>query len=227
MFRPYQLLVVVLLNGILLPQKSTAQQPKHFKTDNSLYEKQGGNLSIGLRNTLSTFNHGNWAQVGTGVGGQLRLQLTDRVNTEWYGDVISNNVENIAHRYDYHVGWSVMYYFLHPRGFQRKFTPYIVAGHCFDFTQIKLNGEKNPAHSRWSSAVQMGIGCSYNITPKFDITLVSQYMLHLGKELHAHAEEDGSLHVEEHKNAGWEGHLLFTLSFNYKFLKLWKPKTKL
>jgi len=215
---------MVVLLYLLLPTHLLAQNKQKQKSETAFYEKQGGNFSLGIRNTLSTFNHGNWGQIGTGIGGQFRLQLAERVNTEWYADMIANRIENLANRYDYHIGWSVMYYLLHPRGFQRKLTPYIVAGHCFDLTQIRLNGEKKPAHSRWSSAVQMGMGCSYNITPKFDLTLVSQYMLHLGNELHAHPEADGHLHIEEHKNAGWEGHLLFTLSLNYKFLKLWKPK---
>lgn len=215
---------VALLSHLLSPTDLSAQQRVKNISERTFYEKQGGNFSLGIRNTLSTFNHGKWGQIGTGIGGQFRLQLAERVNTEWYGDVIVNRIENLAHRYDYHIGWSVMYYLLHPRGFQRKLTPYIVAGHCFDLAQIRLNGEKQSVHSRWSSAVQMGLGCSYNITPKFDVTLVSQYMLHLGNELHTHPEADGHLQIEEHKNAGWEGHLIFTLSLNYKFLKLWKPK---
>jgi hypothetical protein len=125
---------------------------------------------------------------------------------------------------DYHIGWSVMYYLIDPRGFTRKFTPYVVAGHCFDLTRIKINGEGGEARQRFSSAVQMGVGCHYNVTPKFDISLTTQYMLHLGKELHAHEEEDGSIAIEEHKNAGWEGHLLISISVNYKFLQLWKHR---
>lgn len=191
------------------------------------FEKQGGNLSFGIRNTISTFNHGNPKEVGFGIGGHMRIQLVDRVNTEFYADVLPANLYNKATRMDYHVGWSVMYYLIDPKGFTRKFTPYVVAGHCFDFTSIKLNGEGTaPARRRFSSAVQAGVGCHYNITPRFDISLATQYMFHLGKELHAHQEEDGSINIEEHKNAGWEGHLLISVSFNYKFMKLWKPGRK-
>jgi opacity protein-like surface antigen len=193
------------------------------KQQQQLYEKQGGNLSTGLRGTLSGFSHGG-KEVGYGVGGHFRLQIVDRVNTEWYADVLTSNLYGIAHRWDYHIGWSVMYYILHPHGFKRKITPYIVAGHCFDHTRIALNGQPETAKARWSSAVQMGAGMHYNITPKFDISLTTQYMLHLGNELHAHMEENGELEIETHKNAGWEGHLLISLSVNYKLFKLWKPR---
>ncbi|MES2619575.1 MAG: hypothetical protein V4615_01900 [Bacteroidota bacterium] len=194
--------------------------------DTPLYKKQGGNLSVGLRNTISTFSHGNPKEAVTGAGGHLRLQLVNRVNTEWYADILPTNIRNKANRMDYHIGWSVMYYLIDPRGFNRKFTPYVVAGHCFDYTRIKINGENGESRKRLSTAVQAGIGCHYNITPKFDISLATQYMLHLGKELHAHEEEDGSIAIEEHKNAGWEGHLLISISVNYKFLQLWNPEKR-
>lgn len=220
-------LVVVFVITLLTQQQLHAQKKRAEQETikNPQYEKQGGNFSLGLRNTFSTFSHGNPKEVSTGVGGHFRLQFVDRVNTEWYADVLPTNIHNKANRMDYHVGWSVMYYLINPRGFTRKFTPYAVAGHCFDYTRIKINGENGESRGRWSSAVQAGIGCHYNVTPKFDISLTTQYMLHLGKELHAHEEEDGSIEIEEHKNAGWEGHLLISVSVNYKFLKLWKPRT--
>jgi hypothetical protein len=184
--------------------------------------KQGGNFSLGIRNTLSAFSHGG-SEFGYGVGGHFRIQLTDRINTEWFADVISTNIQNKAHRADYHVGWSVMYYIIDPRAFQRKLTPYILAGHCFDHTRIRVIGENKPVKSPLNSAVQAGIGCHYNITPKFDISATAQYMMHLGKDIHAHAEE-GVIAVEQHPNASLQGHLLFNISVNYKIARLWKPK---
>jgi hypothetical protein len=135
-----------------------------------------------------------------------------------------SNIKNKAHRTDYHVGWSVMFYLIDPKGFNRKLTPYIVAGHCFDETVIKINGVNGAKASRFSSALQAGLGCHYNITPKFDVSLCAQYMLHLGKELDAEEQPDGNMELVVHKNAGWEGHLLVSLSVNYKFLQLWKPR---
>lgn len=187
---------------------------------------QGGYFSLGLRSTISSFSHGNPKGVGIGAGGQFRLQLIDRLNTEWFADVFSNNIKNKAHRFDYHIGWSVMFYVINPRQFTRKFTPYVMAGHCFDLSVVKINGENGQKASRFSSAVQAGIGCNYNINPRFDISLSTQYMLHLGEELDVHENKDGDMFIESHKHAGWEGHLLISLSVNYKIVKLWKRNTK-
>lgn len=217
---------------LLLLIASPPQLKAAFKIDSLISRKraaildpQGGQFSLGIRNTLSTFSHGSWKEVGTGVGGHFRLQLIDRLNTEWYADVIPTNIANRAHRMDYHIGWSVMAYVLPVNGFKRKFTPFVEAGHCFDMTYLRLNGENSQKANRFSSAVQMGFGTHYNINPRFDITLKAQYMIHLGKDIHVHeSEETGELFIEEHKNSGFEGHLLFTLSFNYKVVKLWKSK---
>jgi hypothetical protein len=187
-------------------------------------ENQAGNFALGMRSTISAFYDGSSKGVGTGAGGQFRIQIVDRVNTEWYGDVITSNILNKAHRTDDHIGWSIMYYVLNPNGFKRKITPYVIAGNCFDETKITINGPAGQSASRLSSEVQMGLGCSYNITPLFDLTLTTQYGLHLGNEIATVQNADGSLSVANYKNAGWEGHLLVSISANYKICKLWKPK---
>jgi opacity protein-like surface antigen len=186
-------------------------------------EKQARDFSLGVRNTISAFSHGG-SEFGYGAGWHFRIQLLKRLNTEWFGDALFTNIHNKANRKDYHVGWSVMYYVIDPKGFTRKITPYALAGHCFDHTRVRINGNEAPARSRWNSAVQAGAGFHYNITPKFDISTTIQYMLHLGRELHAHENSQGEIEIEEHKNAGWEGHLLFNISVNYKIFKLWKPR---
>ncbi len=214
--------VAIVLFIVLLPALHlSAQRNKTRLGDKIFYEKQGGNFSLGIRNTVSLFNHGDWREVGTGVGGHFRLQVVDRVNTEWYADIMPANIRNKAHRMDYHIGWSVMYYLIDPRGFKRKFTPYVVTGHCFDWTQIRINGENGERRGRFSSAIQAGAGCHYNVTPRFDVSLTTQYMFHLGKELHVHDTPEGDIYIEQHKNAGWEGHLLVSISVNYKIFKLW------
>ncbi len=199
--------------ALLIPVMLSAQRPN---------EKQSGNFSLGMRSALSAFSHGG-DEVGYGAGGQFRIQLMSRVNTEWFLDVLSTNIEDQAQRLDYHIGWSVMYYVIDPKAFTRIATPYVVAGHCFDHTRVSINGSDEPTREQWSSAVQAGIGAHFNITPKLDISPTVQYMLHLGKELHAHVS-GGEVVVEEHQNAGWEGHLLINVSINYKFFKLWKPR---
>ncbi len=218
-------LTVILLLGIL-PIGLLAETKRDTFTaiKKPIYAKQSGNFSFGIRNTYSLFSEHTASSFGSGIGGHFRIQVIDRLNTEWFGDVLFSNINNKAYRTDYHVGWSVMYYLIDPRAFTRKLTPYIVAGHCFDQTVIKINGENGERKARFSSALQAGLGCHYNVTPKFDISLSAQYMLHLGKELHTHENEAGEIEIEEHKNTGWEGHLLVSLSVNYKFLQLWKPR---
>lgn len=183
----------------------------------------GGQFSLGVRSTVSTFSHGTFDETGIGSGGHFRLQLHERVNTEWYFDYLFTDIQKLAFRRDYHIGWSVMYYLIPVKGFSRPVTPYLVAGHCFDHTQITPVKKPSERQGRGSSAVQAGLGTHFNITPRFDISLKCQYMLHLGPELHAHVE-NGEVEVEKHRNAGWEGHLLVSLSANYKIARLWKPK---
>jgi hypothetical protein len=199
-----------------------AQKTEKLKKDTTQYEDQTGMVSIGIRNIVSCFTDGAVNAFGYGAGGHVRVQLVDRVNTEWFGDVITNNVDNKAHRTDFHVGWSVMYYLIPTKGFTRPLTPYVLAGHCFDETVVKLNGPDGASGKRFSSAVQAGMGCHYNITPKFNISVAVQYMLHLGKEIDAEENPDGTESIVTHKNAGWEGHLLVSISANLKLGRLWK-----
>ena len=54
-----------------------------------------------------------------------------------------------------------------------------------------------------------------------DISLTTQYMMHLGKDIHAHVHEDGELEFEKHKGSLLEGHVLFHVGINYKIADLW------
>ncbi len=179
-----------------------------------------GAFSVGGRTSLSLFNGGSGANTGTGTGGQFRIRLAERVNTDWFYDYFRGNVGNFAHRADQHIGWSVLFYVLEPREQRRLVQPYVLAGHCFDHTrQWANNGSAGPME-RWSSAVQAGMGTHLNMSDRMDLSLVGQYMIHLGTDLHAHQNTDGGVEFEEH-GAGLEGHLLIHLSFNYKLFRLW------
>jgi len=210
--------------AVLLPIAGLAQKSDKLKSDTTHYESQSGMVTVGLRTIISSFTDGDPSAFGYGAGGHVRVQLIERINTEWFGDIITNNIDNKAHRTDFHIGWSVMYYLIPTRGFTRPLTPYVVAGHCFDETLVKLNGPNGASGSRFSSAVQGGLGCHYNITPRFNLSLTTQYMLHLGKEIDAVQNSDGSMSVVTHKNAGWEGHLLISISANIKLGRLWKKE---
>lgn len=183
---------------------------------------RGGILSFGQRTTLSAFN-GDHERTAIGLGGQFRIQLSDRVNTEWFLDYLPVT-NQYTRRNDLHIGWSVMFYLLnHP---EPKVQPYIVAGHCFDRTLQTELADRSNRIDRWSSAVQGGLGVHFNLTRRLDVSLSSQYMIHLGTDIHSHIEENGSVHFEHHKGGSLEGHLLTSLTLNYKIADLWKSKRK-
>lgn len=205
-------------SGILLllcaPLLAFGQQELKIKKSHS------GLFSLGVRSTISTFNHGDWSNVGTGVGGQFRLQAHDKINTEWFLDYLRSDLNGIGRRVDLHVGWSVMYYPLKDRGYKRFMKPYIIAGHCFDYTNMKQNSDPSNSMERWSAAVQAGLGNHFNLTEHLDLTFIAQYMIHLGGHAEAHVVE-GELDFHKHSGVSLEGHLLFTLGVNYKIADLW------
>lgn len=201
----------LILTGFLLTAGAVVAQPMNYRGN------VGGTLSFGQRTTLSTFNHDQEAST-LGIGGQFRLRLSDRINTEWFFDYLPATNE-FTRRTDYHIGWSVLYYpFNHQN---ERFMPYVLAGHCFDYTQHVEIADRSNAMERWSSAIQAGLGTHYNLTERLDASLSAQYMIHLGTEVHNHIE-NGDVEFEQEKGGSFEGHLLFTLSFNYKFGDLWK-----
>ena len=188
--------------------------------------KDSGVLEIGTRSTISTF--GGNGNVGTGFGGQFRLSLGKRLNTEWFADYFTEDINGLANRNDAHIGWSVMFYPLKRE--QQLFTPYILAGHCFDYTKILLLNPSNEeptvlVKERWSSATQIGIGTHINFSHNFNLSISSQYMIHLGNDIHTHSHQENGkevIHFEDsHEDISLEGHLLFTISLNYKIAQLW------
>ena len=179
---------------------------------------QGGIFSLGVRTTISAFNDGVSGNVGTGVGGQFRLQFADKVNSDWFFDYITSDIDGFANRTDYHIGWSVMFY--PGKELTPRLRPYILAGHCFDYSRLEDNSNSSHFDERWSSAVQGGLGVHYNLTPRLDLSAVCQYMTHLGT--HVNAEQENGVVVFHHeKGASLEGHLLFHLGINYKIADLW------
>jgi len=189
-------------------------------------EKESGTFSLGVRNTFSTF--GATENLGVGFGGQFRIRVSNRINTEWFTDFINEDIDGLATRNDYHIGWSVMIY---PFKTKAKLVPYVLAGHCFDYTKVRTTYNiytSNPPQtvSRLSSATQVGLGTHINLSEIVDISLSSQYMMHLGSDVHAETHEHNGvkeIHIEKEGHSGFslEGHLLFTLSVNFKIAQLW------
>ena len=150
------------------------------------------------------------------------MQFSDRINSEWFADFIKSNIEGLAFRKDYHIGWSVQYYPVGKTVEQPTlFKPFIMAGHCFDYSQFsEIGGSNISVDKGWSSAVQAGIGTHLNLSSRFDISLEAQYMIHLGKDIHADIHGD-EIEFEVGDHSSLEGHLLITLSVNYKIADLW------
>ncbi len=183
-------------------------------------KNHGGLFSLGARSTISTFNNGNWGDVGSGAGGQFRILIHDRINTEWFADYIRTDIGGLGNKEDVHVGWSVMYYVLKEPSFKQFMKPYVLVGHCFDYSNIEVNANPSNFTESWSAAVQAGIGNHFNLSEHLDLTFIAQYMIHLGGHAEAHVEE-GVLLLHEHSGVSLEGHLLFTLGVNYKIADLW------
>ena len=183
-------------------------------------------LQFGFRSTVSLFTDDD-GSMGTGAGAQFRIRLAKKLNTEWFGDYITSDIFGMAHRQVAHIGWSVMFYPFNGQTTKGHFTPYILAGHCFDYTSVKKNASTEPAVDRWSSAVQGGIGTHYNFTDYFDMSFSAQYMMHLGDEVNAEKFTDASGNQQlliTRTNTGLEGHLLITLSCNFVIPDLRKKK---
>jgi len=181
-------------------------------------QNNAGNFGLGTRNTVSLFNDDEKA--GTGIVGQFRIQFSDRVNSEWYFDYITSKNQPYTFRNDYHIGWSVMLYPKNNFDFDHLLQPYIIVGHCFDYSKVIALKDKSNAADRLSMATQAGVGTHININSKLDCSFSGQYMLHFGEELETSVDE-GSVVIEKLPNTHPDGHLLFTVSFNYKFFKLW------
>jgi len=188
---------------------------------------KAGILELGTRTTFSTF--GSTGNIGTGFGGQFRLRLSNKINTEWFADFFSEDIDGLAKRNDKHIGWSVMIYPLNTM--ESKISPYIIAGHCFDYTiitptNVSTKDRSNETKDRWSSATQLGIGTSFALSDQFNLSVAAQYMVHLGNDLHIDVHEhhgEKEIHIDEGHGSDFslEGHLLFTMSLNYKIADLW------
>lgn len=202
----------LLIAVCILFASTTFAQPLNLKGS------QGGIFSFGVRTTVSTFNHGEFANTGMGLGGQFRLQFADKVNSDWFFDYITGDVEDFASRMDYHIGWSVIFY--PTKNLTPKVRPYILAGHCFDYTRIVDNSNAANFMERWSSAVQGGAGVHFNLSERLDLSVVSQYMIHLGTDVHAE-KNNNIVEFQKEKGASLEGHLLFHVGINYKIADLW------
>ena len=174
---------------------------------------QKGSVSLGTRAVASLFGHDN--AFGRGLGGQVRYQFSEKLNSEWFADMIVSPGE-FSSQEDYHFGWSLMFYWNNDE--EKFLRPYFLAGHCFDISKKISNADKEIYLSRFTAAVQMGLGTHLNILPRFDVSLNSQYMLHLGKEIEEQYS-GGKVNFSKSPSPKISGHLLLSLSANYKIFR--------
>lgn len=204
---------------LLLPFVGYSQQ--YEKIDN-----ESGHFSLGMRNTISAFTDAG--ATGFGYGGQFRIRVLQRVNTDWYADYITTDIAGLARRSDAHIGWSVLAYPLNAELKKGKITPYILAGHCFDHTKVSVNNFSR-SEEKWSSAVQAGLGAHYNVTDRMDISLTAQYMMHIGEKVRVEIQNNGDeqiVVIDKIKTSGVEGHLLINLSLNVRLFDMWDQRKK-
>lgn len=205
----------IILAGILL---LSAVRGNAQKTEDA--GKAAGRFSLGTRTTASLFNGDDGASPGIGLGGQFRIQFGKKLNSEWFADFITSSIDNMASRNDYHIGWSLMFYPGATTDFSRLLQPYILAGHCFDYTHVEADNNAVNFGDRLSMAMQAGAGTHFNVSERFDFSLSAQYMLHLGKDIHTTITGNDVV-ITKTSSSKPEGHLLTTLSINYKVTNLW------
>lgn len=194
--------------------------------DDEVTYMEKGQFSVGMRTTTSLFGHDNIP--GLGAGGQMRWQIFDYLNTEWFADWITIDLDGTGTRNNAHIGWSVLFY---PKKFG-KFIPYAIAGHCFDYARVTpfstpVIDRSDDVVTRWSSAIQAGLGSHYFLNDRFNLTFSAQYMLHLGEHLDYEVLETSSGNyldtapLDTGQDVGFEGHVLMTLSLNYRIADFW------
>ena len=205
-----------------------------FAQDRRPNKNVGGQFSLGVRSTISLFSDAG-SSIGTGAGGQLRIRLYNYLNTEWFGDYLMSSIGTIGTRTDYHIGWSVMFYSPKQKPFRKYHPkPYVLAGHCFDYTRIVGNNpfyqETNVDMSRWSAAEQLGLGFHIPFCERVDLSCSVQYMIHIGKDLNVETRYAGTykepfLYVSK-DDTGSNGHLLISFSLNIRCADLWHDHGK-
>lgn len=184
-----------------------------------------GGLSMGTRNTFSLFSTESRTFVGMSVGGQLRLRIHKLVNSDWFGDYVTTNVDDLATRTDFHGGVSIMpYTFGTPSLYKPTFYP--LAGFCIDYTRLNVTSgitelDDPRMLERYSFAIQLGVGMQIPLSQRFDFTTTIHYMLHTGSDVHMHLNGD-NVSLAMHRGFQLEGHFLTSLSLNYKLFNIWK-----
>jgi hypothetical protein len=185
--------------------------------------EQSGYFSVTFRNSASMWSLNKWGITGLGKGTAFRLQISKRLNTEWYGDFIKTEYKGKVFRWDRHLTNSLMFYFRNIEDLEHKFHPFISASvFCLDFTRVEVIGSDGDFKERFSFSQQFGLGAHYYLTKLADISVYAQYYNHLGNDIHIDEHPDGTIHIEEEKGRiSLEGHMFLVISVGCKIGDLW------
>ncbi len=202
---------IIFILALIIPLNASCQE---LKIKNS----RAGIFSLGVRSSIGLVNDGKWQKTAFGTGGQFRIRFSDKVNTDWFIDYLTADLDNYAWRADCHIGWSVIYYLSKkPNPFLQ---PYILAGHCFEYLKFTDNDNPSIYAERFSASIQGGAGIQLNITERLDLSLVAQYMMHIGTKITASNAENITTFTKS-SGLGIQDHILIHLSLNFKITDLW------
>ena len=185
-------------------------------------------LSIGARNCFSSFFSGKRAFVGTGAGGQFGYRIAKNFNSHYFADWIVSNVANLAQRFDFHSGFSMMPEVISAPAGKNHISLFPLAGICIDYTKLSVTTGKTKAQSprfveRYSFACQIGFGATLPVSNRLDISLEAHYMLHIGTCVGINLLDNNEvqlLQMQPGGNVCLEGHYVLALSMDFKLFKL-------
>jgi len=205
--------------------KEQETYPRSHKKEkkNGAKSIESGYFSITQRTSISLWGLNEWRLTGLGKGTAFRIQLTKRLNTEWYGDVIKTEYKGKVVRRDRHLTNSLMFYLREPDTSKLQiFRPFISASiFCLDFTRLDEVKPGGQSMSRFSFSQQFGIGSHFFFTDRADISIYMQYYNHLGNDVHID-DRNGHIHLEAVKERiSLEGHMFMVFSVGYRFGDLW------
>jgi hypothetical protein len=205
-------------------------QAQESKKNDTLSDPTGY-LSIGARNCFSSFFSQGKGFVGTGAGGQFALRIAKDFNSHYFADWIVSNVSNLAQRYDFHSGFSMMPQLFSPRVGKKHLSVFPLAGICIDYTKFSvttgIDSVSLPRYvERYSFAVQAGFGVTLPVSNKLDVSLEAHYMLHIGTcvGILINGNNVRLLEMQPAGNLCLEGHYVLAFSMDYKLFKLWKKR---
>lgn len=206
---------------LALGQTAWAQWPDERDSKASFDNSAAGLLSLGLAGQTASLLHQEDYQAPIGVGANFRLQLHNRINTEWALHYMQADFGEQAFRKDIFISANALFYpFPGNEDFEESWRPFISLGGSMNYGALEANANPSNQVDRWNPAIALGLGTHLNLTPKFDLSFSTQYMLEFGEEL-SWQNNNGRLLLLSQPSEKVEQRFLFSLSLNYKIADLW------